>query len=85
MTPAQLCDLAQQHGAKTLVSTYNEPLITSEWAVEVFHEAKERGFLTGFVSNGHATPEALNFNKDLLTGDVHSGAEALSTRNIEIH
>ena len=29
-------------GAKVLVSTYNEPLITSEWAVAVFQEARRR-------------------------------------------
>ena len=35
-TPAQLVALAQQHQAPVIASTYNEPLITSEWAVEVF-------------------------------------------------
>ena len=33
-----ICDRAND--AKVEVSTYNEPLITSEWAVEVFKEAK---------------------------------------------
>ena len=33
----------RRQGAKVLVSTYNEPLITSEWAVAVFKEAKARG------------------------------------------
>ena len=32
-----------ESGAPTIVSTYNEPLITSEWAVEVFREAKRAG------------------------------------------
>lgn len=61
MTPAQICDLAERQGSKTVVSTYNEPLITSEWAVEVFQEAKSRGFYTAYVSNGHATPEVLEY------------------------
>ena len=30
-------------GAKVLVSTYNEPLITAEWAVAIFKEAKASG------------------------------------------
>ena len=38
-TPQQLVRQALQQGAKVLVSTYNEPLITSEWAVAVFKEA----------------------------------------------
>src|SRR6201988_934521 len=33
--PAELVKLAKHHGAKVITSTYNEPLITSEWAVEV--------------------------------------------------
>jgi pyruvate formate lyase activating enzyme len=61
ITAQGLCDLAEQQGSQTVVSTYNEPLITSEWAVEVFREAKARGLDTGYVSNGHATPEVLDY------------------------
>ena len=52
---------ALHQGAKVLVSTYNEPLITSEWAVAIFKEAKAAGLLTGFVSNGNGTPQVLEF------------------------
>ncbi len=41
----------------SVVSTYNEPLITSEWAVAVFKAARARGLLTAFVSNGNGTPQ----------------------------
>ena len=44
-----------------MVSTYNEPLITAEWAVEIFKQARARGLATGFVSNGNATPEVLDY------------------------
>ena len=44
-----------------MVSSYNEPLITAEWAVAVFQVAKEAGLACAFVSNGNATPEALDF------------------------
>src|SRR5204862_305807 len=44
-----------------LVSTYNEPLITAEWAAEVFRKAKAAGLVCGFVSNGHATPQVLEY------------------------
>ncbi len=60
-TPEQICDLAQRQGSRVVVSTYNEPLITSEWAVEVFREAKRRGLVCGYVSNGNATPEVLEY------------------------
>ena len=42
---------ALAQGARVLVSTYNEPLITSEWAVAIFKEAKSIGLATAFVSN----------------------------------
>src|SRR5512144_1101705 len=42
-TPKQLVDLAIQHHAPVVASSYNEPLITSEWAVDVFKEARGRG------------------------------------------
>lgn len=58
-----LADLATSRGAPIVVSTYNEPLITSEWAVEVFRAAREHGALTGFVSNGNATRRALAYLK----------------------
>ena len=61
ITPSQLVDMAKEGGARTLVSTYNEPLITSEWAVAVFKEAKDRGLSTAYVSNGHATSEVLEY------------------------
>jgi pyruvate formate lyase activating enzyme len=61
VTVEGLVSLAEQQDARLVVSSYNEPLITAEWAVEVFEPARHRGFLTGFVSNGNATPEALDF------------------------
>jgi pyruvate formate lyase activating enzyme len=48
-------------GALTVTSTYNEPLITSEWAVEVFRMARNAGLRTSFVSNGNNTDEAIAF------------------------
>jgi pyruvate formate lyase activating enzyme len=60
-SPEDLVRDAIAQGAKILVSTYNEPLITSEWAVAVFKEAKAAGLLTGFVSNGNGTPQVLEY------------------------
>ncbi len=60
-SPDELVDAAVHHGAPVVVSTYNEPLITAEWSADVFDRAKERGLVTGFVSNGNATEEVLDF------------------------
>jgi pyruvate formate lyase activating enzyme len=65
-SPEALVRDALDQGAKVLVSTYNEPLITSEWAVAVFKEAKAAGLLTGFVSNGNATPQVLEYLRPCL-------------------
>jgi len=61
ITPAELVRLARQRGARILTSTYNEPLITSEWAVAVFREGKQAGLLCSYVSNGNGTPEVLDY------------------------
>ena len=61
VTPEVLSELALERGAPTVVSTYNEPLITSEWAVGVFREAKSRGLYTGYVSNGNGTPQVIDY------------------------
>jgi len=61
VSPEGLAELAVRHGAPVVVSTYNEPLITSEWAVEVFKRARERGLVCGYVSNGNGTPQVLEF------------------------
>jgi pyruvate formate lyase activating enzyme len=53
--------MALRDGAGVVVSTYNEPLITAEWAVEIFRHAKAAGLMTGFVSNGNATPQVLAY------------------------
>jgi pyruvate formate lyase activating enzyme len=60
-TPEQLVEQAIQLGGKVIVSTYNEPLITAEWSMAVFREAKKAGLHTGFVSNGNATPRVLEY------------------------
>jgi pyruvate formate lyase activating enzyme len=61
VTPQQLAETARRLGARLVVSSYNEPLITAEWAVAVFQEARAAGIACAFVSNGNATPEALDF------------------------
>jgi len=71
----EIVDLAERYGAATVASTYNEPLITSEWAVEIFRAAKARGMRTAYVSNGNATPQVLQYVRpwlDLFKVDLKS-------------
>ena len=74
-TPDALIRDALEQRARVVVSTYNEPLITSEWAVAVFKEAKQAGLVTGYVSNGNGTPEVLEYLRpwvDLYKVDLKS-------------
>src|SRR3954454_22089352 len=58
-TPQALVEDAVSQSAKVMVSTYNEPVITSERAVAIFKEARAAGLMTGFVSNGSPSPQVL--------------------------
>ncbi|HEY7115395.1 MAG TPA: AmmeMemoRadiSam system radical SAM enzyme [Tepidisphaeraceae bacterium] len=60
-TPEQLVQIAIDNGAPVIASSYNEPLITSEWAVDVFKVAQSRGLKCAYISNGNGTPEVLDF------------------------
>jgi len=75
VTPAQLVDIAEREGASVVATSYNEPLITSEWAIEVFKQARARGFTTAYISNGNATREVLEYIRpwtDLYKIDLKS-------------
>jgi pyruvate formate lyase activating enzyme len=71
--PEELAAEARDSGAKLIVSTYNEPLITAEWSAAVFKEARKHGLKGAFVSNGYASSEALDYLRpyaDLYKADL---------------
>ncbi len=57
---------AFERKVKMVVSTYNEPFITCDWAREIFEKAKKKNFKTVFVSNGFASAKALDFISPVL-------------------
>ena len=59
--------MAKRYGAKLVGSSYNEPLITSEWAAEVFKVANRAGFKCVYISNGNLTPEVLAYIRPYLS------------------
>jgi pyruvate formate lyase activating enzyme len=74
-SPEGLVADAVRLGARVIVSTYTEPMITSVWAVAVFKEARAAGLMTGYVSNGNGTPQVLEFLRpwvDLYKVDLKS-------------
>jgi pyruvate formate lyase activating enzyme len=66
-SPEQIIAYARRSGASIVASSYNEPLITSEWAVGIFRLAKQAGLKCAYVSNGNATPEVLAYLQPYLT------------------
>ncbi len=77
-TAEQVVQAAVDQRVGIITSTYNEPLITTEWSLEIFRLASAEGILCGYVSNGHGTPEVLEllrpcmelFNIDLKCFDA---------------
>jgi pyruvate formate lyase activating enzyme len=61
LAPQEVARFARERGARIVTSTYNEPLITSEWAVEIFRHARREGLVCSYVSNGNATEEVLEY------------------------
>ena len=67
ISPKEMVQLAYRTHASTVVSSYNEPLITSEWAVEIFKEAKAAGLMCAYVSNGNNTPEVMEYIRPYIS------------------
>ena len=67
ISPEEMVQLAHRTHASTVVSSYNEPLITSEWAVEIFKEAKAAGLMCAYVSNGNNTPEVMEYIRPYIS------------------
>jgi pyruvate formate lyase activating enzyme len=58
--PQKAIDLARQHNCQGIAWTYNEPTIWFEYTFDSGKLAKENGLYTVYVTNGYATPEALD-------------------------
>jgi pyruvate formate lyase activating enzyme len=64
----EVVDFGIRSGARVVASSYNEPLITSEWAKEIFELASQAGLACAYVSNGNATDEVLEYLRPYITG-----------------
>ena len=68
ITAKELVSLALRRDAEVVVSSYNEPIITVEWAHAIFTEAKKEGLKTAIVSDGFASEESLAYLQPVLDG-----------------
>jgi len=66
VSPEQMVAYALRSGCGVVASSYNEPLITSEWSLDIFRRATEAGLRCVYISNGNATPEVLEYLRPYL-------------------
>ncbi|MDD4860017.1 MAG: AmmeMemoRadiSam system radical SAM enzyme [Dehalococcoidales bacterium] len=58
--PETAIELTQSHGCRGIAWTYNEPVVWLEYTLDCARLAKEKGLYTVYVTNGYASPEALD-------------------------
>ena len=68
VTPEEVVRYGLEMGARVVGSSYNEPLINSEWAAAVFQQAIAADMKCVYISNGNATLEVLNYLSPYLVG-----------------
>lgn len=60
ISPEKAVAMTLEAGAKGIAITYNEPAIWLEYSLDVFKLAKPKKLYTVWVTNGYATPEAID-------------------------
>jgi len=77
--PERIVEMAAQSGSASISSTYTEPTIYFEYALEVARLAHARGLKNNFVTNGYTALEALDEVGPYLDGanvDLKSFSES---------
>ena len=59
LPPEKLVDLAAKYDCRSIASTYVEPTIFYEYMMDIGIEARKRGILNVYHSNGYINPEPL--------------------------
>jgi len=60
LPPEEAIKIAKRYQCQGIAWTYNEPTIWFEYTLDCARLAKENGLYTVYVTNGYATPEALD-------------------------
>jgi len=83
LDPAQVVPMAHESGCEGVAFTYNEPVISLEYVLDVARLAKEAGLFTIMVTNGYVTPAGLDLFAqviDVWRTDVKGFSEATYKR-----
>lgn len=57
-SPDEIIKMAKEKDCIGIAYTYNEPIIFSEWIIDIASKARESGLKNVLVTNGYITPEA---------------------------
>jgi pyruvate formate lyase activating enzyme len=60
LAPERFIELALRSGSQGISISFNEPILSLEWSLDVFQLARECGLYSSYVTNGYMTPEALS-------------------------
>jgi pyruvate formate lyase activating enzyme len=60
LLPEEEIEMARQYNCRGIAWTYNEPAMWFEYTLDSARIAREKGMYTVYVTNGYATPEALD-------------------------
>ncbi len=81
VTPGRFVEMTENAGCQGTSISFNEPTLSLEWSLDVFHLARRRGLYNTYVTNGYMTPEALSLLIDAgleaMNVDVKGDAEAV--------
>jgi len=79
LSPDDVVRLAKQYGCQGIAYTYNEPLVSIEFARDTGIIARHEGLFNVFVTNGYGTPEvvdALSEFADCVTVGLKANASS---------
>lgn len=68
ISAADIVTFASHRHPMVIASSYNEPIITAEWAHEVFSLAQSKGTKCVMISNGYATHDCLEYLRPVMDG-----------------
>jgi len=81
MSPGEFVETALAWNCQGTSISLNEPTLSLEWSLEVFHLAREQGLYNTYVTNGYMTTPALDAliaaGLDAMNVDVKGDAEAV--------
>lgn len=81
ISPEEFVEMAKRTGCAGTSVSFNEPTLSLEWSLDVFHLAREGGLYNTYVTNGYMTQEALSLLIDsglnAMNVDVKGNTEAV--------